>query len=72
VPVLAVSRLGGQYFAFVAEPDKGGLVARQRPIKVGPIVGNDYVVLGGIKEGDRILVSGTQFVRDGAPVTPQG
>jgi multidrug efflux pump subunit AcrA (membrane-fusion protein) len=56
----------------VAEPDKGGLVARQRPIKVGPIVGNDYVVLGGIKEGDRILVSGTQFVRDGAPVTPQG
>jgi RND family efflux transporter MFP subunit len=71
VPVLAVSRISGQYFAFVAEPDKGGLVARQRPLKVGDIVGNDYVVLEGIKEGDRVIVSGTQFLRDGAPVTPQ-
>ena len=24
VPILAVSRLGGQYFAFVAEPQNGG------------------------------------------------
>lgn len=71
VPVLAVSRISGQHFAFVAEPDKGGLVARQRPVKVGEIVGNDYVVLEGIKEGDRVIVSGTQFLRDGAPVTPQ-
>src|SRR5437868_11059527 len=32
VPVLAVSRVGGQYFAFVAEAnDKGGYVARQKP-----------------------------------------
>jgi RND family efflux transporter MFP subunit len=71
VPVLAVSRISGQYFAFVAEQEKGGLVARQRPLKVGEIVGNDYVVLEGIKEGDRVIVSGTQFLRDGAPVAPQ-
>jgi RND family efflux transporter MFP subunit len=71
VPVLAVSRISGQYFAFVAEQEKDGLVARQRPVKVGEIVGNDYVVLEGIKEGDRVIVSGTQFLRDGAPVTPQ-
>jgi RND family efflux transporter MFP subunit len=71
VPVLAVSRISGQHFAFVAVEDKGGLVARQRPVKVGEIVGNDYVVLDGIKEGDRVIVSGTQFLRDGAPVAPQ-
>jgi RND family efflux transporter MFP subunit len=71
VPVLAISRISGQYFAFVAEPEKDGLVARQRPVKVGEIVGNDYVVLEGIKEGDRVIVSGTQFLRDGVPVTPQ-
>jgi len=71
VPVLAVSRVSGQYFAFVAEQDKGGLVARQRPVKLGEIVGNDYVVLEGIKEGDRVIVSGTQFLRDGVPVAPQ-
>jgi RND family efflux transporter MFP subunit len=71
VPVLAVSRISGQYFAFVAEQEKDGLVARQRPVKVGEIVGNDYVVLEGIKEGDRVIVSGTQFLRDGVPVAPQ-
>jgi multidrug efflux pump subunit AcrA (membrane-fusion protein) len=72
VPVLAVSRVSGQYFAFVAEPEKDGLVARQRPVKVGEIVGNDYVVLEGIEEGDRVVVSGTQFLRDGTAVNPQG
>jgi RND family efflux transporter MFP subunit len=70
VPVLAVSRISGQYFAFVAESKDGSLVARQRPLKIGEIVGNDYVVLEGIKPGDKVIVSGTQFLRDGAPVTP--
>jgi RND family efflux transporter MFP subunit len=73
VPVLAVSRIGGQYFAFVAEPnDKGGYVARQKPLKVGQIVGNNYAVLDGVKAGDKVIVSGTQFLIDGTPVTPQG
>lgn len=72
VPVLAVSRVSGLFFAFVAEGKEGSLVARQRPLKVGEIVGNDYVVLEGINPGDRVIVSGTQFLRDGAPVTPQG
>jgi RND family efflux transporter MFP subunit len=70
-PVLAVSRLGGQYFAFVAEPASVGFVARQKPLKIGQMVGNDYAVLDGIKPGDRIIVSGTQFLVDGMPVTPQ-
>lgn len=72
VPVIAVSRIGGLYFAFVAEPDqKGGYVVHQRPIQVGQIIGNDYVVLGGIKTGDKVVVSGTQFLIDGIPVVPQ-
>jgi RND family efflux transporter MFP subunit len=72
VPVLAVSRIGGQYFAFVAEPDpKGGYVARQKVLKVGQIIGNDYVVLDGIKSGDKVVVSGTQFLIDGTGVVPQ-
>ncbi len=70
-PVLAVSRIGGQYFAFVAEPAGAGFVTRQKPLRIGQMVGNDYAVLEGIKPGDRIIVSGTQFLVDGAPVTPQ-
>lgn len=71
VPILAVSRIGGQYFAFVAEDQNGRLVARQRPLRVGEMMGNDYVVLDGIKPGDKVIVSGTQYLVDGAPVVPQ-
>ncbi len=71
IPILAVSRLAGQYFAFVAEPEKGAYVARQKPIEVGQTVGNDYEVRSGIKPGDKIIVSGTQFLLDGVPVIPQ-
>jgi RND family efflux transporter MFP subunit len=72
VPILAVSRLAGQYFAFVAEPQTGGsYVARQKPLKIGQTVGNDYEVQDGIKPGDKVIVSGTQFLMDGAPVVPQ-
>ncbi len=71
VPVLAVSRLGGLYFAFVAEDQSGRLIAHQKPLRVGEMIGNDYVVLDGIKPGDKVIVSGTQYLVDGAPVTPQ-
>jgi len=71
VPILAVSRLAGQYFAFVAEPQQGGAyVARQKPLKIGQTVGNDFEVQDGIKPGDKIIVSGTQFLLDGVPVIP--
>jgi len=72
VPVVAVSRIGGLYFAFVAEPDsKGGYVVHQKPLQIGQIVGNNYVVLDGVKPGDKVVVSGTQFLVDGIPVIPQ-
>ncbi len=72
VPILAVSRLAGQYFVFVAEPQNGGaFVARQKPLKIGQTVGNDYEVQDGIKTGDKVIISGTQFLLDGVPVVPQ-
>jgi RND family efflux transporter MFP subunit len=71
IPVLAVSRIGGQYFAFVADEVNGKLIAHQRPVQIGETVGNDYVVLGGISPGDKVVVSGMQFLVDGTPVIPQ-
>ncbi len=72
VPVVAVSRIGALYFAFVAESDqKGGYVVHQKPLQIGQIVGNNYVVLDGVKPGDKVVVSGTQFLVDGVPVVPQ-
>jgi RND family efflux transporter MFP subunit len=71
VPVVAVTRLGAQTFAFVAEQEGAGLVARRKPIEVGAIAGNDYVVQKGIAPGDLIIVSGIQKLADGAPVQAQ-
>ncbi len=43
-------------------------VARQRPVTLGNLVGNDYVLLAGLKPGDQLIVSGIQKIGDGAPV----
>jgi RND family efflux transporter MFP subunit len=72
VPVTAVSRVSGQHFCYVAEPgQQGGFVARQKPVQLGEVVGNDYVVRGGLKAGDRLIVAGIQKIGDGAPVKPE-
>jgi len=71
VPVLAVQRINGQFFAFLAVKEANGTLARQRLLKLGEITGNDYPVLGGLKPGDHVIVSGTQFLQDGAPVAEQ-
>ena len=71
IPVTAVTRVNGQYFCFVAEPAGGGLVAKQRPVQVGEVQGNNYLVLGGLKPGDKLIVSGIQKIADGAPVRPE-
>jgi RND family efflux transporter MFP subunit len=70
VPVTAVTRINGQWFAFVAEPGEGGkgLVAKQRALEVGPVVGNNYTVVSGLKPGEKLIAGGIQKIRDGAPV----
>jgi hypothetical protein len=32
------------------------------------LIGNDYVVQGGVKAGERVVESGIQKVGDGAPI----
>lgn len=68
IPILAVTRITGQFFAFLAVNDGKSTIARQKLLKVGDTVGNDYVVLDGIKPGDHIITSGLQFLQDGAPI----
>jgi RND family efflux transporter MFP subunit len=71
IPVLAVLRINGQFFAFVAVNEGKGTVARQKPLKLGDTSGNNFVVLDGLKAGDHLITSGTQFLQDGVPVTEQ-
>jgi multidrug efflux pump subunit AcrA (membrane-fusion protein) len=46
-------------------------VVRQKRLKLGDTIGNDFAVLDGLKPGDHVIVSGTQFLQDGMPVTEQ-
>jgi len=70
VPVLAVTRIGGQPFVYVADSSGNGSVAKQRAVVLGDTVGNDYAVNAGLKPGDKVIVSGIQFLVDGEPVQP--
>jgi RND family efflux transporter MFP subunit len=70
IPVTAVARVTGQTFAFIADDSKQPVVARQKPVKLGDVVGNNYVVLDGIKPGDKIITTGVQVLADGMPVSP--
>src|SRR6266436_6314858 len=70
VPVLAVTRIGGQSFVYVATATDNVTVAKQRAVTLGDTVGNVYAVTGGLNPGDRVIVSGIQFLIDGTPVQP--
>jgi RND family efflux transporter MFP subunit len=72
VPVLAVSLIGGQSFVFVATPKGDGYFAHQVPVTLGETVGNNYPVVAGLKPGDKVILSGLQFLQEGAPVKPLG
>jgi len=71
IPVVAVARVSGQFFAFVAEQKDGHDVARQIPLTLGEISGNDYTVLSGLKPGDQVIVSGGQSLADGMAIKIQ-
>jgi len=72
VPVLAVTRLGDQAFVYVAQDQNGHYFAHQVPVELGDTVGNQYAVLSGLKDGEKVIVSGTQFLVDKMPVQPMG
>lgn len=65
VPVLAVVRINGQPFVFVAEPHNGSLTVRQQRVEVGDIIGDVFEVIGGLSAGQQIVVSGGQKLDNG-------
>lgn len=71
IPTNAVSSLGGQKFVFVAQPgeSESSLMAKQVPITVGRIQGQEFQVLSGVRPGDRIVTSRILDLRDNTPIT---
>jgi multidrug efflux pump subunit AcrA (membrane-fusion protein) len=72
VPTLSVMHISGQDFVFAAEESAAGqCVARQRPVSLGDIVDNSYLVKSGLKSSDKIVVSDVQNLYDGAIIAPK-
>jgi multidrug efflux pump subunit AcrA (membrane-fusion protein) len=72
IPVLAVTRLGGQTFVYVARQQNGHFIANQTAVTLGDTVGNTYSITSGLNVGDKVIVSATQFLVNGMPVLPIG
>jgi RND family efflux transporter MFP subunit len=72
IPVLAVTRQGGQSFVYVARQQNGHYVAAQVPVTLGDTVGNTYSISSGLNLGDKVIVSSTQFLVNNMPIVPLG
>lgn len=70
VPVLAVVRQNGMPFVYVMNQVDGHYEAEQKAVTLGQTVGNNYAVSAGIDPGQRVIVSGTQFLVNGMKVQP--
>jgi hypothetical protein len=70
VPVLAVTRQGEESFVYVVLKQNGMAVAHRTSVVLGDAVGNNYSIASGLKTGDSVIISGTQFLVDGMPVMP--
>lgn len=73
IPTSAVNHLSGRNFVFVCEnnSESGKYVARQKPVELGEIQGSRYYVKSGLKEGEKLIISGIQNLSDGINVIPQ-
>ncbi|OGA30073.1 MAG: efflux transporter periplasmic adaptor subunit [Betaproteobacteria bacterium RIFCSPLOWO2_02_FULL_65_24] len=67
VPQTAVMAAEAGYMLFVM--DKEGKAAL-RPVQLGDWIGSDWMVLGGLAAGDRVIVDNLLKLRPGAAVSP--
>jgi RND family efflux transporter MFP subunit len=67
VPQRAIAELQGIYQVAVVGVDNKILL---KVVKLGPQVGEEWVVDSGLQPGDRVVVDGLQRLRDGMIVTP--
>jgi RND family efflux transporter MFP subunit len=68
VPQRAVSELQGGYQVAVVDGENKVSI---RTVKVGDPIGKDWIVLEGLKPGERVVAEGVQKVRPGMRVNPR-
>jgi membrane fusion protein, multidrug efflux system len=66
VPQAAVIQTEKESLVFVVDAEGK---ARAQPVKTGDWIGSDWVIMSGLKTGDRVIVDNLLKVRPGVPVT---
>jgi len=69
VPTSAIQRGAPGAYVYVINPDNTVAV---RPVSTGPIDGNVTAINSGLSAGDRVVVDGTDRLRDGLKVIIAG
>ncbi|SKB13035.1 Efflux transporter, RND/HAE family, Membrane Fusion Protein subunit [Planktothrix sp. PCC 11201] len=67
IPMTAVKFEGDQRFVFIAEGEEK-LTAKKQTIKLGLIQNDRAEILEGLKPGQKLIISGTQKLSDGAAI----
>jgi membrane fusion protein (multidrug efflux system) len=67
IPQVAIQELQGLQQVYVAGSDGK---AHLTTVQLGPQIGTNWLVEGGIASGDKIITDNLQKLREGAPVTP--
>jgi membrane fusion protein, multidrug efflux system len=65
LPQIAVQELQGIQQVYVAGPDGRAHIVN---VTLGPQVGNDWIITGGLRPDQLVITSNVQKLRDGAPV----
>ncbi|MGA1977401.1 MAG: efflux RND transporter periplasmic adaptor subunit [Bacteroidales bacterium] len=64
----AVNKAGGDHPAGETKM----MIAQEKKVRTGTVIGPDIIILNGINPGDRIIVDGLQSLHDGAQITLMG
>ncbi len=67
MPQVAVTQTETGYLVFVLDAQGK---AQLRPVKVGDWSGKDWIILEGLKSGDKVVVDNLLKLRPGATVAP--
>jgi len=59
IPKSAVLWTGKRSIVYVKQPDSAEPVFKMREVDLGPMLGESYVITGGLSEGEEIVTSGT-------------
>jgi len=70
VPTIAVTRISGRDFVYLADDSGEQTVVNLTLVELGDLQDGGYQVRDGLEPGDRVAVSNILKLRDGAPVDP--